>query len=102
MVGRELFEPDAQAFPTEIMNDRPRGVIAARIVSRGLAISAGLLQLKNEGFEDFPQHFGVNGDFLIEGRIFADGEVVSFEQMIEKMPKRAVADFHAASTVKRV
>lgn len=74
------------------MDDGARGVVTAGVVAGGFAARAAVLQLQDQGLEDFAEHLRVNGHVHVQRRVLADGEVVGFEQVVEDVLEGVVAD----------
>ena len=76
----------AQVFPANEMNHDARRVVAAGSLAfvRRLEFLARRFGVENDALENFAEHFRVNGHFLRQRRVFADGEVVSFEQIVKE------------------
>src|SRR6266540_3294177 len=100
--GRKLLQPGPQPFTAKVVNDGARSIIASGVVARSLAVSPSLFELKDERFKDFAEHLGVNRDFLVEGSVFANGEVVSLEEILEKMPESGIADFDPPAAIEGI
>lgn len=67
----EVGQVALEGFAAHEADDRARGVVAAGLVPAG-----------DEFFEDFAEHFRIDGDFDVERGGFLNGEVVAVEQAV--------------------
>jgi hypothetical protein len=89
--GRLVGEPGGEGVAAEVMHDGARGVVAAGVVAGAFAANLRLLKLQDEALEDFAQHLRVDGDIHVQRSVFADGEIIGFQQVVEDVLEGVVA-----------
>ena len=76
----------------QLLEISPRGVVAAGVVPGAFAAHLRMLKLQDQALEYFAEHLGVNGHVHVQRGVFADGEVVGFQQVVEDVLEGVVAD----------
>ena len=91
---RPLCEIKPQTFAADEVHNNSRRVITTRsfpFIWR-LIFFAGRLGMEHDALKDFAEHLRIDSDLLREGRVFADGEVVCFQEIVEQAGESGISN----------